>query len=204
MKEIKKDVTEIKKEEPVPEKLTVPYIPNDIDTDDDIRNMYIRKFITKIQTPKKNEPDHTRETLLTAVKIGISLEKGIYDEMKTDNDRKTKFETIIGVLIAQPDFRGQLLSGELKPSAMIKMGKEDFISSERKKAQAQGKEAKMQAQRTDWARAEDKKGPIPDGLFTCKRCKSKKTTFYQQQTRGADEPMTNFIQCLMCNYNMKS
>ena len=33
--------------------------------------------------------------------------------------------------------------------------------------------------RTDWAREQDKKGVIPDGFFTCKRCKSKKTTFYQ-------------------------
>ena len=87
---------------------------------------------------------------------------------------------------------------------MVRMAKEDFISAERKKAQQKAAEAKMQEQRTDWARAQDKKGFIPDGLFTCKRCKSKKTTFYQQQTRGADEPMTNFIQCLMCNYNMKS
>ena len=178
MKE-KQKVPEPKKPEPLPEKLTIPYIPNDIETDDDIRNMYIRKLITKLQTPiKKTEPDHSVEVLLKAVKIGISLEKEIFDEMKIETERKVKFETIMGVLISQPEYRTQLLTGELKPSVMVKMNKEDFISQERKKAQDQAKEAKMQAQRTDWARAEDKKGPIPDGLFTCRRCKSKKTTFY--------------------------
>jgi DNA-directed RNA polymerase subunit M/transcription elongation factor TFIIS len=43
----------------------------------------------------------------------------------------------------------------------------------------------------------------PDGAFTCGKCKSKKTTFYQMQTRSADEPMTCFIQCLACGKRWK-
>lgn len=43
----------------------------------------------------------------------------------------------------------------------------------------------------------------PDGAFTCSKCKSKKTTFYQLQTRAADEPMTCFIQCLSCGKRWK-
>lgn len=34
--------------------------------------------------------------------------------------------------------------------------------------------------------------------FTCFKCKSKKCTFYQLQTRSADEPMTTFVTCLNC------
>ena len=34
--------------------------------------------------------------------------------------------------------------------------------------------------------------------FTCYKCKSKKCTFYQLQTRSADEPMTTFVTCLNC------
>ena len=33
--------------------------------------------------------------------------------------------------------------------------------------------------------------------YTCK-CKSKKCTYYQLQTRSADEPMTTFVTCLDC------
>lgn len=44
---------------------------------------------------------------------------------------------------------------------------------------------------------------VPDGAFTCGKCKSKKTTFYEMQTRSADEPMTCFIQCLACGKRWK-
>lgn len=39
---------------------------------------------------------------------------------------------------------------------------------------------------------------IEEGSFQCRRCKSKKTTYYQMQTRSADEPMTTFVQCTEC------
>ena len=42
-----------------------------------------------------------------------------------------------------------------------------------------------------------------EGIFQCKKCHSKKTTYYSLQTRSADEPMTNFITCLNCNNRWK-
>ena len=42
-----------------------------------------------------------------------------------------------------------------------------------------------------------------EGFFTCNNCKSKKTTYYQLQTRSADEPMTTFVSCLNCDKNCK-
>jgi len=42
-----------------------------------------------------------------------------------------------------------------------------------------------------------------DGFFKCGRCKSVKTTYYQMQTRSADEPMTVFVSCLNCGRNWK-
>lgn len=42
-----------------------------------------------------------------------------------------------------------------------------------------------------------------EGFFTCGKCKSKKTTYYQLQTRSADEPMTTFVSCLNCGKRWK-
>jgi transcription elongation factor S-II len=40
--------------------------------------------------------------------------------------------------------------------------------------------------------------------FTCRKCKSKKCSYYQMQTRSADEPMTIFISCLECGARWRS
>ena len=37
------------------------------------------------------------------------------------------------------------------------------------------------------------------GMFKCGKCKSERTTYYQLQTRSADEPMTTFVTCLDCS-----
>ena len=39
--------------------------------------------------------------------------------------------------------------------------------------------------------------------FICGKCKSKKCTYYQLQTRSADEPMTTFVTCLDCGNRFK-
>ena len=40
-------------------------------------------------------------------------------------------------------------------------------------------------------------------MFTCKRCKSKRCTYYELQTRSADEPSTIFVSCLDCGKQFK-
>jgi len=42
-----------------------------------------------------------------------------------------------------------------------------------------------------------------EGMFTCGKCKSKRTTYFQMQTRSADEPMTTFVTCLNCSKRWK-
>tara|TARA_B110000208_G_scaffold63006_1_gene81783 strand:- start:3380 stop:3928 length:549 start_codon:yes stop_codon:yes gene_type:complete len=40
-------------------------------------------------------------------------------------------------------------------------------------------------------------------LFQCGRCHTKNCSFYQLQTRSADEPMTTFVTCLNCGKRWK-
>ena len=49
---------------------------------------------------------------------------------------------------------------------------------------------------------------MTDGFHKCFRCASQKkpaykTTFYEMQTRSADEPMTQFITCHSCGNRWK-
>ena len=55
-------------------------------------------------------------------------------------------------------------------------------------------------------RDENKYTPIIEAStdnFKCWKCKSKKCTYYQLQTRSGDEPMTTFVNCLDCGNRWK-
>ena len=39
--------------------------------------------------------------------------------------------------------------------------------------------------------------------FTCRKCKGNQCTYYQMQTRSADEPMTTFVTCISCGTRWK-
>jgi transcription elongation factor S-II len=40
-------------------------------------------------------------------------------------------------------------------------------------------------------------------MYTCKKCKSKRCTYYELQIRSADEPATIFVTCLDCGKHWK-
>jgi transcription elongation factor S-II len=40
-------------------------------------------------------------------------------------------------------------------------------------------------------------------MFQCGKCKKRECTFYQKQTRSADEPMTVFITCKACGHEWR-
>jgi len=40
-------------------------------------------------------------------------------------------------------------------------------------------------------------------MFKCGKCKQRNCTYYQMQTRSADEPMTTFVTCLNCSNRWK-
>ena len=42
-----------------------------------------------------------------------------------------------------------------------------------------------------------------EGQFKCGKCKGTKTTYYQMQTRSADEPMTTYVTCKSCGNRWK-
>ena len=40
-------------------------------------------------------------------------------------------------------------------------------------------------------------------MFTCSKCKKNKCTYFELQTRSADEPMTTFVTCIECGHRWK-
>ena len=93
------------------------------------------------------------------------------------------------------DFRQRLLTKQLKFSQVGFMTHQDMAPEkwqkliENKKIRDENKYTSKIEASTD--------------NFTCRKCKSKECSYYQLQTRSADEPMTTFVTCITCGNRWK-
>ena len=117
------------------------------------------------------------------------------------NRYKHTFLKIKHNLIHSPTLKERILSGELKPKSVLELSHQGLWPG--------GPYSKLleenirQNMKKDWV-TNMINDPEYKGMFRCNRCKSYKTTFYQMQTRSADEPMTVFVTCHNCNSRWKS
>lgn len=89
--------------------------------------------------------------------------------------------------------RDNLLSGEWTPKKYLDQPNEVFTTKSEKARQEQRIQEKMKA-----IEAADNAMLNITSLFKCGRCGKRHCTFYEQQTRSADEPTTKYITCLDC------
>lgn len=144
-------------------------------------------------------------------KLSVNLEKGVFNySIKEANNRKIikKWENPAFVQIYTDRLRSvyinlknmdlikQIQDGEITPQSVAFMTHQEFNPIHWKVLIDQ--KIKRDASRftTNIEASTD--------MFTCKRCKSKRCTYYELQTRSADEPATIFITCLDCGKHWKS
>lgn len=138
-------------------------------------------------------------------KLATNLEKGIYNfAIKEANNRKIikKWENphfvqlyldrlrSICVNLKNPDLLDHLKRGEISPQSLAFMTHQE-MNPARWRILIDQKITRDANKFTDNIRAST-------DMFTCKKCKSKRTTYYELQTRSADEPATIFVTCLDC------
>ncbi|KZT65521.1 transcription elongation factor [Daedalea quercina L-15889] len=96
-----------------------------------------------------------------------------------------------------PTLRESVVSGDLPVQRFCKMTSQDMASEERKAADKKIKEENLfKALGAEEVQAET-------DAFQCSRCKQRKCRYRQAQTRSADEPMTTFVTCTVCNNRWK-
>ncbi|GEQ71752.1 hypothetical protein JCM33374_g5438 [Metschnikowia sp. JCM 33374] len=96
-----------------------------------------------------------------------------------------------------PQLRGRLLEGHITPSVFIKMPPSEMAPEALKK-----EIEKLHKQNLFDAQGATEKRAVTD-RFTCGKCKHKKVSYYQMQTRSADEPLTTFCTCENCGNRWK-
>lgn len=121
-----------------------------------------------------------------------------WDNHRFTNIYKHKFLSLKTNLIENPGLKTQLVNRRLSVLDIVDMRPEELCPKGRYAVQMEQRIHKELRKESNARAAKNQ-----EGFFTCNRCKSKKTTYYQLQTRSADEPMTTYVSCLNCDKNWK-
>jgi transcription elongation factor S-II len=97
--------------------------------------------------------------------------------------------------LKKPDVSAAVLTGNIKSQEIAFMTHQEICPEKWKKLIEDKKVRDKQKYEPNIEASTDN--------FTCNKCKSKKCTYYQLQTRSADEPMTTFVTCLECGKRWK-
>ena len=134
----------------------------------------------------------------------VKKTESLLDVPAGDNHRhmsryKHKFLEIQKNLKHSPTLKDRILSGQVKTSKVLELPLESlWPGGPYAMAKERGIKRDM-AKDYNIANEKDYKG-----LFKCNKCKGYKTTYYELQTRSADEPMTVFVTCHVCRLTWKS
>jgi len=133
----------------------------------------------------KLKATHLLAELQRAPSVACNLAVGPDDYVKVD-------------LIIRPQLQNRIFAKELKSSELVDTPA-DILWPD-------GPYSKTAFKLHQYAlkvEASKKKDDNYEGLLKCGKCKSLKTTYYQLQTRSADEPMTTYATCRACGHKWK-
>jgi transcription elongation factor S-II len=169
-----------------------------------IRKYVAEKYASLLDLPK----EHTicvnleKNTHNWAVNRSVSLgDTAAADNHRHMNRYKHKFLQIQYNLKNSPSLKDKIVNGAYKTSSVVELSPQ-ALWPEGPYAKTM-EECISKNMRKEYS-SNVLKDPNYKGIFRCKKCKSYKTTYYEMQTRSADEPMTVFITCHSCDSRWKS
>ncbi|RWV97158.1 hypothetical protein GW17_00040072 [Ensete ventricosum] len=172
---------------------------------DKVRELLAEAFSKVSSETNEDERDEVRNIsdevdACDPIRVAVMVESVMFEKLgRSNGSQKLKYRSLMFNLKDgnNTDLRRKVLLGEVKPEKLIIMTPEEMASDKRKLANEQIKEKAL---------FECERGGPPKATtdqFKCGRCGQRKTTYYQMQTRSADEPMTTFVTCVNCNNHWK-
>lgn len=137
----------------------------------------------------------------TPKEISIEIEEQLFKKFGGLNEQyKAKLRSLKFNLKdpKNPGLRQSVLNGEISAERLCSMSPQEMASDELKK----------ERERINKKNEDNAKLPEPQvttsSMYKCGKCGKRETTFFQMQTRSADEPMTVFHHCTNCGNRWRS
>ncbi|KAI5960320.1 tfs1 [Candida pseudojiufengensis] len=162
--------------------------------DNDTRNASISALYTSLAVDRDDSPNHI---LTIAMEIESEVFKGEYSKVNDSYRNKLRSFTMNLKNKKNPELRERILTRQIIASKFIKMSPNEMAPESLKK-----EIEKLHKQNLFDAQGATEKRAVTD-RFTCGKCKHKKVSYYQMQTRSADEPLTTFCTCENCGNRWK-
>ncbi|KAK9468577.1 transcription factor S-II, central domain-containing protein [Lipomyces arxii] len=161
--------------------------------DDKVRN----SCVTITYNALASDSDAHSETLLSTSK---DIERVVFQNEKgATASYKTKMRSLYSNLkdSKNPTLRYRVVSGEISADRLYRMSPQEMASDDLKN------EIKRLEEKNLFNAQGAKESRAVTDRFTCGKCKQKKVSYYQLQTRSADEPLTTFCTCENCGNRWK-
>jgi transcription elongation factor S-II len=167
---------------------------------DEIRNKYVGLLDTIVKNEKMSR---TIEKSIYNFTIQTSKEKYIKRQWSNTIFKRlyiSKIRSIYSNLdknsyIKNTEFLQKVKSGDIDCTTIAELSVYDIFPDN-------WKELFTKRAKQDKLKYELKPEAMTDA-YKCRKCQSRSCSFYEVQTRSADEPMTQFISCLECGNRWK-
>ncbi|KAH9619288.1 hypothetical protein KSS87_007356 [Heliosperma pusillum] len=185
-----------------PAAINVPKLPDMVKTQDEGRNK-VREMLLEALSKVIREADDSMKGEVEAcdpIRVAVKVESVMFEKWgRSTGTHKFKYRSIMFNIrdTNNPDFRRKVLLGEIKPDRICNLTTDEMASEQRRLQNKEIEEKKL---------FDCERGAAPKATtdqFKCGRCGQRKCTYYQLQTRSADEPMTTFVTCVNCNNHWK-
>jgi len=134
--------------------------------------------------------------------VAISIESCMFKKWgNTKNkDYQAKYRSLFSNLKdpLNDGLRSALFTGDLTAETLIGMSHEELANPTLQQERKKLKQYQQEARRGDRHMKD-----ATCTMFTCNKCSQNQTTYFQLQTRSADEPMTTFVTCCNCGHHWK-